>query len=407
MVSFRPPRGSLPVKKRYQGTRALDRMKFRRYHRIARLLAITSSALHVLRRKNRKLILLTVLVYYHCRKMSLWDNIPPNIVQRTNLRFEDLTEFECDHDYRFLKEHLPLLKQCLRIPEFFVLRNGIKINGEEALLITLFRFSYPVRLVSMEAKFGREHSQLSRIFNHTVTYVVQQLGHLLTVDTQAHLFVPKLAHFNNAIRLKLLDVHGRVPNRESLTAVFLDATLRRVSRPSDTLRLGNASLQRCIYNGRKKVHCLSYQGVSGPDGIIWDLFGPIPGRHQDKFVLGRSGFNGRFSNIQLGNPVEYHAYTDKGYEDLSHVHAAYHAYPGHPTLPWQDEDNLVMRTARGTGAEWPFGKVINNFRYIDFHKGQQIQLHAVGTFYKFAVLLTNAHSMVTPRVNFLVLCHLH
>jgi hypothetical protein len=399
MPSSRPPRRQLSVKKRYQGTWALDRMKFQNYLKISRLLSIASYLNQTSQVFKRKLSMVAIILLLYCRRMSMWDNIPPIPVLRTNLRFNALSGYECDRDYRFLKEHLPYLKKCLGIPQYFILENGVNINGEEALLIVLYRFAYPIRLVSMEDTFGREYSQISRIFNHVVRYVVERCQHLLTIEGQEQVLRPRLSHFNQAIRAKLTNLHGRVPNRERHTALFLDATLREVCRPSRTLRLGNVSLQRNIYNGRKKIHCLSYQGISGPDGIIWDLYGPIAGRHKDIFVLGQSGFNTRFRDFQDENQVlQYHAYTDKGYEDQSHVKAAYHAYPGHPTLPWQDDDNEVMRSVRGTGGEWPFGMVVNEFRYIDFHKGLQIQLNQVGIYYKFAVMLANAHSCLYGNV---------
>ena len=44
-------------------------------------------------------------------------------------------------------------------------------NGEYTFCLMLHHLAYPSRLFSLKSKFGREFSQLSRIFNHAVTFM--------------------------------------------------------------------------------------------------------------------------------------------------------------------------------------------------------------------------------------------
>jgi hypothetical protein len=57
----------------------------------------------------------------------------------------------------------------------------------------------------------------------------------------------------------------------------------------------------------------------------------------------------------------------------------------------QSEENRIMTNCR-VGVEWSFGKVTTEQKFIDFFKGMKLQLSTVSLYYKFAVLITNAHT---------------
>ena len=50
----------------------------------------------------------------------------------------------------------------------------------------------------------------------------------------------------------------------------------------------------------------------------------------------------------------------------------------------------------GTSVEWAFGKIINNFAFLDLKKNQKILLQPVGKFYIVVALLTNCHTCLYP-----------
>jgi hypothetical protein len=108
----------------------------------------------------------------------------------------------------------------------------------------------------MQQKFGREYSQICRIFNHTVKFVVENHGYRLhDLD-----FVrSRLPRFNEVIIRKAASFtnDGEVPETISKVSFFLDGTHNRIARPS-----GNENIQRSVYNGRKKYirwHIKVYQ----------------------------------------------------------------------------------------------------------------------------------------------------
>ncbi len=59
---------------------------------------------------------------------------------------------------------------------------------------------------------------------------------------------------------------------------FIDGTKIQIAPPS-----GNAQ-KRSVYSGHKRMHCLSFQTVTTPDGLIFHMFGPIEGGQPDAYL---------------------------------------------------------------------------------------------------------------------------
>ena len=137
----------------------------------------------------------------------------------------------------------------------------------------------------MIPQFGCPVAQLCMIFNQIVDIVDQQ--RLLNDFNQPLLRPDILKSYVEAIYRKgsaLNNVWG-----------FIDGTTRQCARPRRD--------QRLVYNGHKRYHCLKYQNITTPNGIIANLFDPLEGRRRDSFVLGLSGVM-----IQL----EQHSFDSRG-----------------------------------------------------------------------------------------------
>ena len=105
-----------------------------------------------------------------------------------------------------------------------------------------------------------------------------------------------------------------------------------------------------------------FSGLSAPDGLIIDLFGPIAGRHHDMRMVRESNINGRIRDVQHDNDQQYVMYADKGYVDMTHLVAAYH---GAELTPPQIQINGILALVR-VSVEWCFGKITESQKYIDF-----------------------------------------
>lgn len=65
--------------------------------------------------------------------------------------------------------------------------------------------------------------------------------------------------------------------------------LCNVCRWFHTARLDRPGVyQRVLYNGHKRCHCVKWQGLTLPNGIMPFPFGPVNGRHNDAFMLDAS-----------------------------------------------------------------------------------------------------------------------
>ena len=123
----------------------------------------------------------------------------------------------------------------------------------------LKRVSYPCRYSDMIPRFGRPVSVLSLITNHTLDYIYENHGHLITQWNRNILNPRALQSYADSISRK-----GALLNN---CFGFIDGTVRPISRP------GHA--QRVVYNGHKRVHSLKFQSLAFPNGLIGNIFGPV------------------------------------------------------------------------------------------------------------------------------------
>lgn len=155
-----------------------------------------------------------------------------------------------------------------------------------------------------------------------------------------------------------------------------------------------AQLQASLYNGKDKVHAIKHTALNGPDGMIMIMAGPQCGRTHDQLMFNRSNINGALREVQNDLLIEardhLNAYADKGYTTTTHMTAAHKVRVNHPLTEDQVLDNNHMKSIRGVGAQFPFGKISTTRCYIDYKIGLKTQLSAVGKYYIAAALLVNA-----------------
>lgn len=137
----------------------------------------------------------------------------------------------------------------------------------------LHRLATNCRWYDQESKFGLFTSQLSELFWEHVELVVQLYGHVLELR-------PVLMQQRAALCADVLREHGSPLDN---FVAFIDCTKIRMCRPG-----GHESLQRSVNSGHKRMHCLVYQTLSTPDGLIFPLYGPVEGRRNDLTLLQNS-----------------------------------------------------------------------------------------------------------------------
>ena len=259
MVSLRRNINRCNIKTRHRAKCGLERLLERYYQRkmlicllISKRVCCTDKELSSKLNKIAKLLWVAIL-----RIKFNWDNfiIPP--ILRTNLTANDYQVERCWADLRFRKEHLPPLMKAfgIRMNHMpFKLDNGSVVTEEEAFLFVLHRFSSLKDLSDCAILFGREYTQLSRMFTKMAMRMYDEFSYLLT-DNIAF-FAPRLEMYNDRVRASLASKssQNRVVEEGEKVAIFVDATIREVARP-------NSEIQRSIFNGKDKVHAFKAQGV--------------------------------------------------------------------------------------------------------------------------------------------------
>ena len=365
---------------------------------VALLVAVQVGALHNHVARPVILSLALWLWWYH-------DN---HVAQRfgnyERMNFEALTDFEVQTFFRFTKADINELCDKLHIPDVIRTKTGYKFTNRDALLVLLWRLSYPNRWADGVKFFGRGRSSLSEITHWMLKFMTENYAQLLRM--------PSAYNTPECLRRMADAIHNRCPM--STVAGFIDCTLRGICRPF----VG----QQAAYSGHKKIHGLKYQNVISADGMIIDQWGPAEGRHSDAWLLRESQLLGRLcahwkfstalpaaaalhtpaqhgapSGIQHGPAgpfIQYSVYGDKGYYThwTGAIIASIKRAAGQVALSADEQDfNTCMSRAR-IAVEWCFLKVVQKWGYLDHKKQIKVFGGPVASYYITASLLTNFHS---------------
>ncbi|KXS14001.1 hypothetical protein M427DRAFT_99968, partial [Gonapodya prolifera JEL478] len=227
-------------------------------------------------------------------------------------------------------------------------------------------------LSDLSPTFGCSPGELSRIVSYLVGDLKDQYAEILKWD--ADRLTPQL----------LKQFCGAIHNAGSpLVSVFgfIDGMDCRILRPTHH--------QRKYYSGHKRQHCLKYQGVVSPDGIIIHLAGKRCGRSGPTLDRSR-GLNKLLALHAFGPAHEpYQVYGDP----------AYLAVNGHLAGPWklvhlsdaQQEFNSRNSAVR-VSIEWAWEKPATLFAFLNYFRNLRVELSPVGSYYSIGILLTNAHT---------------
>lgn len=123
-----------------------------------------------------------------------------------------------------------------------------------------------------------------------------------------------------------------------------------------------------------------------PNGIIVSLHGPYEGCRHDAGILRESQLYSHLEKL-VGEGV-FVLYGDPAYPLRPLLMKP---YCGARISATQAEFNKSMSAVR-QAVEWGFGKVVNEFAFVDLKKNQKLLLQDLAAQYRSAVILTNAHT---------------
>ena len=115
---------------------------------------------------------------------------------------ENLSDGECNAEFRFPKNNIYSLIDTLRIPNEVRCHNRESTDAVDALYVLLKRNSYPSRFSDFIPTFGRSVTELCNIASVINNHTFETHGHLLTNLNQPWLSTHQLQEFAGAIHQK-------------------------------------------------------------------------------------------------------------------------------------------------------------------------------------------------------------
>ena len=292
----------------------------------------------------------------------------PRTIINPDLRLDlnDLSETDCTSYFRFGHSDIKKIITHLHLPDVIITPiHADRVLSVEAVCLVLRRMSYPCRWFDLQNQFGRHVSALSRIFYYTLHLILQQ------VQRGVHFYnltMDELQSFVDAFASR------GVPEAIRLFAV-IDVKKHQISRPSEH--------QRSMYSGHKKLHCVKYQTLESPNGLILHCSIGDDGRRGDGYVLRRSGLIAFLQN----HPI-LHLFQALGDSAYPNCDVMVSIFKGTNLPPASLAFNAVMCPIR-TSVEWGYEKVVRYWAFLDFKKAMKIRKSAIVPMWHLAIFLTN------------------
>jgi nuclease HARBI1 len=243
---------------------------------------------------------------------------------------------------------------------------------ETGLLLVFFRFARPRRLrPDMERFFRMRKSKLSgAIWTFTDALYSIALPYL----NNPSLFHHRFPFYAQLIYLKsggaVRGVWG-----------FVDGTLRKTCRPS--------RFQKMAYSGHKRCHGIKFQSVVTPDGLIAQLFGPVPGSRHDSYMLAQSRLLSQLRELMPQGTPLFSIYGDPAYPQSEYLFGGFrNPAAGSLEAAWNTQMSKVREV-----VEWLFKEIIAQWSFLDFRASMKIFQSPIAKYFIIAAFFTNFRSL--------------
>ena len=254
------------------------------------------------------------------------------------------------------------------------------------MVCSLYRLRFPERLYADELKFGRDYTQLSKVFNTTLDLIYDK--HKDKVAGNLNWYSDRFDMYNEIIRSKIASLNnGLIPREVADVFAFLDGHGKETCR-----MLGLNNIQNSFWNKYFHKHILIWLALTFPDGMVV-LENPFPGFMTDPMCW-RDSVLRQEMNFVIQNRVNagqgrLKLYADKIFITDLFITAAYSLRNG--VLPnWMIDINFLMSKVR-VCVEWSFMEICSYFKFTDYIKTQKLMLSPLEKQFVVSVLFVNVH----------------
>lgn len=280
------------------------------------------------------------------------------------------TDEICLRDFRFRKHEVGTIMGIVNW-NGATKRNRYACDEISATFLLLRRLYYPCRWTDLETTFGMHASALCEVFYECAWSLYD--GHSSLITT----FQKDLMHERAHLYAQCIVTSGGLLDK---CVGFIDGTNIKMARLG-----GSRTLQRATYSGHKRIHCLSYQTVTTPDGLIFHLYGPVEGRQPDRFLYRKSNLDAVLQESLSIEGEQHYIYGDQAYILRPWMQTA---FPRSSCSQIQTTYNTSMNAAR-IAVEWGYKDVKQMWTSQDFGRKLKIRKGPVGLLYVVSVLLRN------------------
>jgi DDE superfamily endonuclease len=146
---------------------------------------------------------------------------------------------------------------------------------------------------------------------------------------------------------------------------------------------GRSSNQLSVNSGHKRFHCLAYQTITAPDGLILHVYGPDEGRRHDMTLYAKKDMDFIQSENLLIAGKQSCFYGDPAYVLMPWMQVG---IPAVTATPDEAAYNSLMSSSR-VAVEWSFKDIEQNFTIMDFKQNLKVREAPVAVLYISSVLL--------------------
>ena len=309
---------------------------------------------------------------------------------RGKRRIADWTPAEAYTSFRFEHRHLEYLLLALNVPnEIMIAPKKGRMRGETMLLMTLYHFAWPSRLMDMEQVFQVPYTTISEILTKFIGSLYETYSPWL--HNNYRWYSRRALYYRTCIMARH-EANGYHEINEDLYNVigFLDGTRLHISRTVDQ-PVGNEDV---TWSGKIKAHCMNVLDITFPDAMRCISL-CYPGSMHDANIFSidqmRVGVNANFGadGIHGFNAL---LYADSAFAFEQHVTPAHKRQHGQEQL---DDDlqheNTMMAQCRAA-VEWTFGNQASIQKYNAITALQHMKERDLGVRYTVAVFLYNCHT---------------
>jgi hypothetical protein len=264
--------------------------------------------------------------FVNCNFSGLFRFRSPEDLQRlylVNCNFSGLFRFRSPEDLQRLYEGLQLPGPT-RVKTY-------KTTGQEILMVSLVRLLYPHRWEDVERIFvGIQRWKLQRMFYWFLDFMIENWSYLILNNRD--FWTPLMPTMARAIEVKLAslpnpDYRLFFPEEVPFTIFgFIDNTMHAMCRPGGGPITGGVQaervpklVQQAWWTGWKKLHGLKMQTVFLPNGMDFEIWGPVSCRHNDNYTLAMSNILEKLADCQEGNALKYAMFGDSAYMDNDYL----------------------------------------------------------------------------------------